>query len=82
MNLNVLSVESTHPGVGFLGVNVIGFIFDIMVTFDIFPVGILSPEDFSNAGFKNKSRVKSGRSGGINYGIELDAFVRKMTYNR
>ena len=78
----ILSIESSHTCVGFLGVNVIGFILYVVVSLDIFPVRILCPENLSNAGFKNESWMKSGCFGGINYGIKLDAFVCKMPYNR
>ena len=49
-----LAVESAHPGVGFLGVDIVSLIFDVMVPLDVFPVRIMSPEDFSYAGFENK----------------------------
>ena len=56
----VLSVESPNPGIALLGVDIVGFVLDVMITLDVFPVRILSLEDLPYTCFKDQCRMKSG----------------------
>ena len=77
-----LPVESAHTRITLLGVDIIGFVFDIMVTLDVFPVCILGLEYLPDAGFEYERRVDTGCPRSIQYCIELDAAVTKMPDNR
>ena len=48
----ILSVPSAHTGITLLGVNVIGFVFNVVITLYVFPVRILGLENLSNTGLK------------------------------
>jgi hypothetical protein len=78
----LLSVESTHPGIGFLGVDVIGLVFDVMIPLNILPVSVMGTEDLSDAGLEDQCGMDIRCFGCFNDGFELDTLVRKMPDHR
>ena len=54
-----LAVKTTYPCVALLGIDVIGFVFNVMVTFYELPVSILSLEDFTYACLEYQCRMQA-----------------------
>lgn len=77
-----LSVESTHPGVIHLGIDVKGLVLDVVVPLFELPVHILGLEDLADAGFKNQGVVDAGHLFCLQDGFKLHAAIRKMPYDR
>ena len=73
-----LAVESTHPGVILLGIDIKGLVFDVVVPFLELPVHILGLEDLANAGFENQYIVDSGDLFCLQDALEFNTPVCKM----
>ena len=77
-----LSIETAHPAVAVLGIDVEGLILDVMVSFFKFPVYILGFEYFTNTGFENQGVVNPGDLLRLNNIFKLNTSVCKVPDNR
>ena len=78
----ILSIKTTNPAITLLGIDVKGFVLNVVVTFFKLPVYIFGFEYFTNACFKNQGVVYTGDLLGFEDIFKLYTSVGKMSYNR
>ena len=77
-----LPVKAGFSCVCFLGIDVKGFVFNVVIPFFIFPMHIFGLINFANAGFKDHCIVNARYTLRLKDVLKLDAAVRKVSNHR
>jgi hypothetical protein len=78
----VLSIKTTNPAITRLGIDVKGFVLNVVVSLFEFPVYIFGFEYFPNARFKYQGIVYTSDFLGFNNIFEFNTSVCKMSNDR